>query len=381
MKIAIVYDMIFPFNIGGAEIRNYEIAKRLAKNHEVHLFGVKLWDGPDTLKKDGLIIHGICRYKNLYSFSGTRTVWEPIKFALHLYRPLKKQKFDIIDTSTFVYFHCFTSKLVSVITKTPLVFTWHQYWGDYWYQYLGFLKGTIGKVIEKLVKRLTKNHLAVSRSTKADLISAGVKKDNIIISYNGVDLAKINSIESQKIVYDIIFVGRLIHQKNVSLLIESISLLKKEFSQIKVCIVGDGPDKNKLKKQVERLQLTDNIVFKGFLENSKDVYTSMKSAKLFVLPSLLEGFGMVVMEAFACGLPVVVVKNKWNASQELISSGQDGLISQNNPISLASDIGKILLDEALCKKMGLSASLKAKSFDWSKIVRELEEYYLKVLSW
>lgn len=54
MKIAIVYDMIYPFNIGGAEIRNYEIAKRLARHHEVHLFGVKLWDGPDVIRRDGL---------------------------------------------------------------------------------------------------------------------------------------------------------------------------------------------------------------------------------------------------------------------------------------------------------------------------------------
>jgi len=64
MKIALVYDMIYPYNIGGAELRNYEIAKRLSQNHEVHLFGVKMWDGPNIIIREGIVIHGVCRYSD-----------------------------------------------------------------------------------------------------------------------------------------------------------------------------------------------------------------------------------------------------------------------------------------------------------------------------
>jgi len=72
MKIAIIYDMIYPFNVGGAEIRNWEIAIRLAKNNEVHLFGFQLWDGPSVIKRDGVTIHGVCKYSKFKR--GYRTI-------------------------------------------------------------------------------------------------------------------------------------------------------------------------------------------------------------------------------------------------------------------------------------------------------------------
>ena len=72
LKIAIVYDMLYPFNIGGAEIRNYEIAKILAKKHDVHLIGIKLWKGKQIIKKNRITYHGVCNYKNMYNFSGKR---------------------------------------------------------------------------------------------------------------------------------------------------------------------------------------------------------------------------------------------------------------------------------------------------------------------
>lgn len=379
MKIAIVYDMIYPFNVGGAEIRNYEIATRLSKNHEVHLFGVKLWDGPDVIEKDGLIIHGVCQYPKLDNFKGARTILSPIKFALKLYRPLKKEKFDIIDTSTFVYFHCFTCKLISILNKTPLVFTWHQYWDSYWYSYLGLIKGFIGRQIEKTVKRISANHIAVSQTTRNDLIRAGIKKDKIFLNYNGVDFKKVSSVSAENKIYDLIFVGRLIHQKNVSLLIEAVAILKKDMPQIKVCIVGDGPIRNTLTDLTKKLNLQNNIVFLGFLKDLTDVYQKMKSAKVFVLSSLLEGFGIVVVEANACGLPVVVIKHRWNASQELIDHGQNGLISEGNPEDLADNIKKILLDDDLLKKMTVHSLAKSKNFNWDDIAEDLERYYLNII--
>jgi glycosyltransferase involved in cell wall biosynthesis len=378
MKIAIVYDMIYPFNIGGVEVRNYELAQRLSKNHEIHLFGVKLWEGPDIIKKDGLTLHGVCRYKNLYNFKGTRTIWEPIKFATKLYKPLKKEKFDIIDTSTFVYFHCFTCKAISILNQTPLIFTWHQYWGDYWYNYLGKLKGFIGKTIEKTSSKLTKNHLAISKTTKNDLIKNKLKKENIFLNYDGVNLNEINKSKPTKEKFDLIFVGRLNHQKNVSLLIKTTSLLKKQFPKIKVCIIGDGPERKELKSLTEKLNLTKNIFFKGFIENKEEVYGHMKSSKIFVLSSVLEGFGIVVVEANACGLPVIVIDNKWNASKELIQENKNGLISKNNPQDLKKQITLLLENKNLRDKMNIESKQMAKQFDWDNIAKELEQYYIKI---
>ncbi|MAG07312.1 hexosyltransferase [archaeon] len=378
MKIAIIFDMIYPFNIGGTEVRNYELGKRLSKNHEVHLFGVKLWEGPDIIKKDGLTLHGVCRYKNLYNFKGTRTIWEPIKFAIKLYKPLKKEKFDVIDASAFVYFHCFTCKAISTLNKTPLAFTWLQYWGDYWYYYLGNMKGFIGKNIEKLASKLTKYNISISKTTAKDLRENKVKKENIFINYCGTNLKEINNSKPAKEKFDLIFVGRLNHQKNTSLLIKTTNLLKNQFPKIKVCIIGDGPEKNQLKTLTKNLNLTKNITFKGFIENKEEVYGHMKSSKIFVLPSILEGLGIVVIEAHACGLPVIVIDNKWNASKELIQENKNGLISKNNPQQLTQKITLLLENKNLRKQMSTESKESAKQFDWDNIAKDLEKYYTKI---
>jgi len=380
MKIAFIYDMIYPFNIGGVELRNFEIAKRLTKNHEVHLFGVKLWQGPDVIKKDGITIHGVCKYGKTYNFKGVRTIFEPLKFAIKLYKPLKKEKFDLIDTSTFVYFHCFTCKLISTLNKTPLIFTWHQYWGNYWYEYLGFIKGFFGKLIERLVKNFTNFHVAISKTTKNDLIKIGLAEKNIFLSYDGVNLELVESIPKQEKIYDLIFVGRLIHQKNVSLLIKATQILKKDFPNIKIAIVGDGPDKNDLIALTKKLNLENNVLFLGFLPELKQVYKKMKQSKIFVLPSLLEGFGIVVAEAMACSLPIVLVNSPWSASKELINEKLNGSISKNDPENLAQNIKNILNNNQKITNMGQHSHKLAQKFSWQNTTSDIETYYQEMIN-
>ena len=381
MKIAFINDMIYPFNIGGTEVKIYELAKRLAKDYgyEVHWFGVKLWKGPDTIKKGGIILHGICRYKNLYNFGGKRTILEPLKFALKVYPELAKHKFDLIDCSAFVYFHCFPVALAAKRKATPLIITWNQFWGNYWYEYLGKFKGLIGKTIEKLTIHLTNNHIAISKTTKKELISRGIKKENVYLGYGGVDIGSINRIQRQQKKYDLIYVGRLNHQKNVKLLIKTTAILKNQFPEIKVCIIGNGPDRKNLEELAVKLDLSRNIEFNGFITEKKEIYKKLKSSKIFILPSILEGLGMVVIEAHASGIPVIVIKNKWNAAQELIENGKNGFISENNAEKLANLISKILKNKKLQEHMSNYARKSAKRFDWDKLTKDLDDYYKRIM--
>ena len=374
MKIAIIYDMIYPFNLGGIEIRNYEIARRLVKKgHEVHLFGVKLWKGKENIEIEGIKIHGVCRYNNLYSFAGTRKVSESFKFAAKIIRHLMKEDFDIIDVSTFPFLHCYTSSFAGFVKKTPVVFSWNGYFGDYWGDYIGGIKGFLGKIIERFSLFLVKNHVAVSETTKKDLIQRGIKEKNIKVIFNGVDLEKIRKIKFSGKKYDVIFVGRLAYQKNIELLIKSLKLISAR--KIRCCIVGEGPEEKKLKKLAKSLGISESIIFLG-KANLEKVYQFMKSSKIFVLPSLWEGFGIVVIEANACGLPVITTNNEWNASKELIDG--NGLVVENNPESLAKGIEKLLSDKRLLRKMSKNAVIKAKRFDWNDIADVTEEYYKSI---
>ena len=113
MKIALVYDAIYPYIKGGGEKRFYEIGKRLAKKgHQVHLYGMKLWEGDKVIKKQGIYYHGICTPKPLYKNNGKRSTKEAIYFGLTCFK-LIKEDFDIIDCSNFPYFSLFACKLIS----------------------------------------------------------------------------------------------------------------------------------------------------------------------------------------------------------------------------------------------------------------------------
>lgn len=381
MKIAIVYDMAYPFNIGGVELRNYEIAKRLAKKHDVHIFCVKLWTGPDIIKKEKITYHGVCRYKKLHSFDGKRTIMEPLIFALKIYSCLKKEKFDVIDMSSFPYLHCFSCFFAASKKKTPLFCTWHQFWGGYWISYKGPFIGSVGLLIEFLVTKIPCRILAVSQSTKKQLEKRFVDNKNISVIYNGVDLKMIESIKSKincnNKKYDIIFVGRLVHQKNVGLLLDLTKQLKQKYKDIRVCIVGDGPDKSELKKKAIKLGIVNNVFFTGFIQEKREVYKLMCQSRIFVLPSTLEGFGIVVVEAQACGIPVITVDTPLNASKELI--GDSGYIVKNNAFALQNKVVYLMNNPDVYLNMSKKAMLQSKRFDWNIIAKELEKEYLTVV--
>jgi glycosyltransferase involved in cell wall biosynthesis len=373
MKIAIVYDVIYPFVKGGVEKRVWELAARLThRGHEVHLFGMKFWDGEDILIREGVFLHGVCPAQKLYA-GGRRTIREAIDFSLHIITPLMNEKFDIIDCQQFPYLSCFSVKLISKLKKSPLIITWHEVWDDYWYEYLG-LKGFGGKITERLVARLTQNVIAVSESTKNKLKSLGYR-GNITIVPNGVDLQHIASIVTSEETSDFIFVGRLIKEKHVDTLVRAFDILASEQPHLRLLIIGEGPELDAIKKIIQELSLEDRIIIRGFQIDHDDVIARMKSAKVFVIPSTREGFGITALEALACGIPVVTVNHPANAIRELISE-KNGFTCSLSEKDLAGTL-QIALQRHADMKNDCIAS--ASSFDWEKITSDIEKYYRSVI--
>jgi len=217
-----------------------------------------------------------------------------------------------------------------------MVITLHEVWNDYWYEYLG-KAGFFGKLTEKLMVRLTDKIITVSDKTKDDLRKIKSSEKAVVIP-NGIDLAEINQIKPSPAKSDIIFVGRLIKEKKADLLIKSLVRVKDNFPDVKCTIIGEGPEKENLEKLSDQSGLKDDVSFTGFLEDYQDVIAHMKSSKVLVLPSVREGFGMVVLEANACGLPVVVVDHPMNAAKDLIIPGENGLIAEVSENSLSNNI-------------------------------------------
>jgi glycosyltransferase involved in cell wall biosynthesis len=365
MKIAFVYDAVYPWIKGGAEKRIFEMGKLLAeKENDVHLFGIKWWDGDNIIEYEGMTLHGVCGKQDLY-INGKRSIREALIFSVKLFLPLNKEKFDIIDVSVFPYFSCFTVKVISLLRRTTAVLTWHEFWGDYWYEYMG-KKGFFGKNIEKLVYLISPNNIAVSEMTKNYLESLGYKRNGVKVVSNGINIGYIESIPPFNEEYDVLFAGRMIKEKHVDVLLKSIAELKDRIPYIRLCIIGDGPERDDLTALIEALDIADNITMTGFLEYD-EVIARIKASKIFVLPSSREGFGIVVIEAFTCETPVITVKEERNASQYLVDE-TCGILTELNEGQITEAIEKLLNDDKIHLEMSENAARKSKDYDWDSIV-------------
>lgn len=375
MKIAFIYDAVYPWVKGGAEKRIYELAKRMAKNgHEVHWYGIGWWfeSGNEDIVIDGIQFHGVCKPIDLYNPDGKRSIKEALYFALKLFPVIIRENFDIIECQNFPFFPYFSVKLYSILKRKKIIVTFHEVWGDYWYDYLG-KKGFFGKLLEKIIIRNNDNFIAVSENTKNKIIR--IKPNaNVEIVPNGVNLELIQQIKPSKDKSDLIFVGRLIKDKNVDLLIKSIKLVKKEIPNIKCVIIGDGPEKDMLKNLTKELKIEDNIKFFGILDEYVELISYLKSSKVFVLPSTREGFGIVVLEANSCGLPVVTVNHPMNAAKDLIKQHQNGILCELSIYDLKVKILALLKINTKMKCIN-----NAKRYDWDKISVLAEKKYLEVL--
>ena len=135
MRIAYIYDAIYPWVKGGAEKRIYELSRRLAsRGHEVHCYGMNWWKGEKVVIKDGVYLHGICKPTNFYS-GDHRSIIEATYFASKVLSS-REMDCEVVDCQNFPYFPCFSAKLLCRLKKQDLFITWHEVWGDYWHEYL-----------------------------------------------------------------------------------------------------------------------------------------------------------------------------------------------------------------------------------------------------
>jgi glycosyltransferase involved in cell wall biosynthesis len=374
MKIAFVYDVIYPYVKGGVEKRVWELAVRLSsRGHDVHLFGMKFWDGEDILFREGIRLHGICPAHNLYT-GGRRSLWEPFSFSIHLMVPLLREKFDIIDCQQFPYFSCISTGFVSRVKKIPLTITWIEVWGDYWYEYLG-MKGFLGKLTERSIAGILCPTISISLFTSKRFEMIYHKPINSVIPI-GIDTGKINAISPSPEQSDIIFVGRLIKEKNADLLVNAVAWALPEYPELRVLIIGEGPEEKKIRIVIKQKNLENIVQIHSFYDSHDDLIARLKASKIFVLPSIREGFGISALEALACGLPVVTVNHPANAIRDLINE-DNGFLCSLSAKDLADTICLALRRH---KEMRNSCILSAESFDWEHITSDIEAFYQSVIA-
>jgi len=365
LTIAFVYDVVYPWVKGGVEKRIYELAVRLARFHEVHVYGYKHWDGAEEIERGGIHYHGTVRVGSLYS-GGRRSILPPLRHALSLVSKLKGERFDVVDCQASPYLPAYSLRLLNL---ENVFVTWHEFWGSYWLDYLG-RAGVAGKAVERGLFSFER-HISVSQKTRLDLLNAGLRRPVYLVP-NGIDISLIRSVEPSPLESDFLFVGRLIPEKGVDFLLRALALLKGELPDFRAVITGGGPERRKLELLARELGIGDNVTFTGFLKDYRDVIALMKASRVFAFPSRREGFGMVVVEAMASGVPVVTVEHPMNASMHLVENGRTGFVV---PLSEESFARALMLAHEDSARMGRIAGRKAERYDWGEIVEKLLTVY------
>ncbi len=370
MKIALVYDAIYPYMQGGAERRYFELGRRLARNHEVHLLGWQFWSGPNVRRFEGMVLRGVGSPVPFYAPGGRRSLKEAAAFACRLLPALARERFDIIDCSSIPYLSVLVSRLGNVSSRPPLVVTWHEYMGQRrWSEYLG--RGALAAtLVERLCASVGDARIAVSAFTARRLPE---RRPPVVVVPNGVDCQAIQASPPAQEAPDILFVGRLLPHKRVDILLEAVRQLGGAGH---TCgIVGAGPEELRLRALANSLGLDGQVRFYGAPATEENVYGLMKASRVFALPSEQEGFSITTVEAQACGLPPVVVRAADSAAADLIQPGIDGLVCEKEPQSLANALGSLLHDQGLRSELSNGAKRAATARDWNVAAWKAQRLY------
>lgn len=256
---------------------------------------------------------------------------------------------------------------------------------DYWknwasQQSVSRVSSFIGPLFEKLTIIFPADTIhTVSNASRDDLIKFNSRSEIAVIP-NAIDIEKYDCLD-YKIRYDkyVIFIGRLIFYKNLDVVISCYSEVVKKLPDAKLIIVGNGPMREEWEKQVSELELKRSIEFTGYISHERKVQLLSKCSAL-VLPSLCEGFGLVLLEAFALSKPVIVADVK--PYDEIVDDGIDGFIlPAHNPIKWSEKIIMMLSDNSLSQKMGRNGRRKVEDkFNKDKIIDRMDALYAHLYS-
>lgn len=378
LRIAFVYDALYPEINGGGERRNYELGKRLAGRHDVTNVSWDHWAGTGRVTRDGMRLLPVGSPRSFYDHEGKRSIREAMAFAARLLPVLLRNRFDIIDCSATPYIPLYSCWLASRLTRTPLVSSWWEYWGDSWADYLPGrpVVARVAHWVEAGARRFGDVVMPISAFT-ARRMGLDRTSPRVRVMGLGVPLEEIAAAPRADDAFEIVFVGRLTGYKRVDLLLGAVRELGGGSESPRCLIIGDGPDRARLERLAEELGLGRVVKFAGRLE-AVQMYGQMKAAKVYVQPSAREGYSLTVVEAQACGAVPVVVRSVLSAAPDLIHDGSDGLIVDATTTALAAGINELLADPQQLQTMRAAAIESAGQLGWDAIAARVEEVYLKL---
>ena len=355
VRVCLVYDCLFPHTVGGAERWYRNLAERLAAaGHEVTYLTLRQWQPGDEPRIPGVRVVAVGPPMALY-VSGRRRIAPPLRFGAGVlaHLALHGRGYDVVHTASFPYFSLLAAGLARRRGRYELVVDWHEVWSRaYWREYLG-RAGWIGVAVQRRCARVRQRAFCFSRLHAARLREEGLRGPVTVLEgeYAG-PLVPEEPVEPAALV---VFAARMIPEKRATAVLPAVALAARQVCGLRTLLFGDGPDHAAVRTQIERLGMdAERAAAPGFVDSAV-VHDALRRALCMVLPSRREGYGMVVVEAAACGTPSILVREPDNAAVELIVDGVNGVIAASaDPADLAAAI--VAVSEA---GPGLGASTRA----------------------
>jgi glycosyltransferase involved in cell wall biosynthesis len=310
-----------------------------------------------------------------------RSIWKIANTNITPYLPvaLLKEDFDLIHTQLPTPWSADCSAMASIIKGKPLVLSYQN----------DIVGEGIANYLAKLYNRTALEFLlrAADRIIVArrDYLSPHLRKysNKVVVVPIGVDTDAFRPFNANKL-GDIFFLSILdeFHgYKGLDDLLEALKIIKLQIPDVKLVVGGSGSLLGYYSHRVKSLGIENNVIFAGFIP-SEQLAEYYNGCKLFILPSTnpaQEGFGIVLLEAMACGKPVITTEIA-GAAEDIIKNRAGIVVGRGNPAGLAEALILLLKNEEMCSQMGRSGrSLVEERYSWNKVAERTEEIYKKLV--
>jgi glycosyltransferase involved in cell wall biosynthesis len=375
----------FSYTRGGGPLIFFELAKAFSERG--HQLFIICNVAPDTIQSENIKVFTVKPFlSNTYELPASPI--QNIRYIANSVilgsRLVKKYRIEIIHTNSFT--PVIAGSIISRTKKIPMIASIYDVvssigdslWQD-WIRYSGLPRyyPTIARYYEKLSLSMPFDMIhTISDTTRRDILLHQRNKE-IRVVYPSIDNRRYGSNNSGYSNF-ILYIGRLVFYKNVGVLIRAYVDVIKELPTARLVIVGEGPMALEWENLALSLGVLENITFTSHLSHQEKADLLSKCAAL-ALPSIFEGFGLVLLESFAMAKPVLAANVP--PLDEIVDRDINGmLLTHDDHHEWARAIIKLLSDKQLCEKMGSNACKKFREkYDFKSYVDMMESLYLETI--
>lgn len=335
-------------------------------------------DDPDVLRVPGRTVPGDPEDRLMR--------WRPL---MDILRELDRDAIDLVHVQTPFTAHYAGTRFARE-RALPVLETYHTFFEEYFHHYVPVLPGRLTRYLARQftrrqarsVNRLVVPSTALQQvlldygvNTPMHVLPTGLGPDDFraldprqFAARHGLDLSRPT----------LVHVGRIAHEKNIGLLIEMLDRVRRSLPAVQLVIAGEGPALGSIRDRVAALGLGDHVRFTGYLTRDGELQDCYACGDAFVFASKTETQGLVLLEAWACGVPLVSTARL--GTRDILAPGRGALVAEDDPDDFAAAVLRLLGDDALRSRLAAEARIEARKWTSGRMAARLDRIYRALVS-